>query len=59
MPAARAASTVSSSVARALCSGVQPSSLRARDELGWVPEHGSQATLTETVDAARAAGTVQ
>jgi nucleoside-diphosphate-sugar epimerase len=32
---------------------------RARDELGWVPEHGSQATLTETVDAARAAGTVQ
>jgi nucleoside-diphosphate-sugar epimerase len=32
---------------------------RARDELGWVPEHGSQATLAETVDAARAGGTVQ
>jgi len=32
--------------------------LRARDQLGWTPEHGAHATLDETVEAARAAGTV-
>lgn len=31
---------------------------RARDELGWEPEHGARATLAETVEAARAAGVV-
>ena len=31
---------------------------RARDQLGWTPEHGAHATLDETVEAARAAGTV-
>ena len=29
---------------------------RARDQLGWAPEHGARATLEETVEAARAAG---
>jgi UDP-glucose 4-epimerase len=31
---------------------------RARDQLGWTPEHGAHATLDETVEAARAAGTL-
>ena len=31
---------------------------RARDQLGWTPEHGAHATLDETVEAARAAGTI-
>jgi UDP-glucose 4-epimerase len=31
---------------------------RAREQLGWTPEHGTRATLEETVEAARAAGTV-
>ena len=31
---------------------------RARDQLAWTPEHGAHATLEETVEAARAAGTI-
>ena len=31
---------------------------RARDQLGWTPEHGARATLEETVVAARAAGEI-
>jgi UDP-glucose 4-epimerase len=31
---------------------------RARDELGWEPDHGARATLDETVEAAHAAGIV-
>jgi UDP-glucose 4-epimerase len=31
---------------------------RARDQLGWTPEHGARATLGETVEAARAEGTI-
>ena len=31
---------------------------RARDELGWVPEHDALATLSETISGARAAGLI-
>jgi UDP-glucose 4-epimerase len=31
---------------------------RARDQLGWTPEHGARTTLDDTVEAARAAGTI-